>query len=447
LLCGTNWLRSATNDVSQLRAQLSTAKTADDKPSIIELSRRVVAVAPNDAEAWESLARTQFEVEDFDRFAETLDAWEKAIKKPPAAIEDFRGDLCAHRKDYKGAAQHYLAFIARKPPASDVADAYDKLADLSVEQGRWSENAAYRSKAIAAKDSAARRVDYAAALLRLHKWDAAYAEMAKANKLEPDSAEVKEWLPQFERLQDFLPRVKTIEARIAKSPNDSSLLLDRARLFTLAQRPLLALDDCEQASKLQPTSMRARIQSAEVLLDLKRVDDAARLQVSKDLAREQNGHVSEQALRELADEDALIVQNRGKVEPLCARSKTLRLLNQFTLALADSRAALAIDDNSAAAHFEMAHDLDGLGEGRDALVQIAKATELDPKNAVMWYYRGVLEAQRANFSAAIESQTHSLAIRESTVALHAREQCARRLGKTAEADADLRRLRQLEPPR
>ena len=126
---------------------------------------------------------------------------------------------------------------------------YDKLADLCVEQGRWTDNAAYRSKAIAAKDSAARRVDHACALLRLHKWNAAYAEMAKANKLEPDGAEVKEWMPQFERLQDYLPRIKTVEARIAKSPNEPGLLLERAHLFTLAQRPLLALDDCEKAVK------------------------------------------------------------------------------------------------------------------------------------------------------------------------------------------------------
>ncbi len=115
MLCGTNWLRAAGDDVSQLRRQLSAAEAADDKPSVIELSRRIVAIAPNDIEAWESRARTLEEIEDFDRLAETLDAWEKAMKKPPAAIEDFRGDLCAHQKDYKDAERHYLAFIARKP--------------------------------------------------------------------------------------------------------------------------------------------------------------------------------------------------------------------------------------------------------------------------------------------------------------------------------------------
>jgi hypothetical protein len=92
--------------------------------------------------------------------------------------------------------------------------------------------------------------------------------MAKANKMDASDSAVKEWLPQFERLQTFLPRIKTLDAQIAKSPNDpaaAGLLLDRARLFTLAGRPLLALDDAERALKLQPASMRARIQTAEAL--------------------------------------------------------------------------------------------------------------------------------------------------------------------------------------
>src|SRR5205809_1168227 len=84
-------------------------------------------------------------------------------------------------------------------------------------------------KAIAAEDSAARRVLRACAFLRLHKWDAAYADMAKANKMDPTDSQLKEWLPQFERLQKFLPRIKALDAQISKSPNDVTLLLDRAR--------------------------------------------------------------------------------------------------------------------------------------------------------------------------------------------------------------------------
>src|SRR5207244_6975842 len=116
-----------------------------------------------------------------------------------------------------------LAFMARKPPAADVSTAYDNLAELCAVQSRWADHAAYRSKAIAAQDTAARRVSRACAFLRLHKWDAAYADMAKANKMDATDSQVKEWLPQFERLQQCLRRIKALDTQIANSPNDPAL--------------------------------------------------------------------------------------------------------------------------------------------------------------------------------------------------------------------------------
>ena len=391
------------------------------------------------------LLRTQFEAEDFDGAAKSLDAWQRAVKRPPAAIEDFRGDVFALRKDYQNAERHWLAFLAKKPSAADAASMYDKLADSCADQARWTDNASYRSKAIAAKDTAARRVFRACALLRLHEWDAAYADMAKANRMGSTNEQVKEWLPQFERLENFLPGIKALDARIAKSPNDAAFLLERARLFTLAGRPLLALDDCEHAMKIEPASMRARIQTGEALLDVKRDEDAAKLQVSQRLARATDQHVSEKALRELGEEDASIRQSPGKSEPLAARAKTLRELRQFALALADARSALAIDDNSAAAHFEAAHDLGALDQSKEALIHAVKATELNPNDGAAWYYRGVLEAERADFPAAIESQTRSLKLGETLEALRERENCERRIGRVDKADADLKRIRELEP--
>jgi len=438
-------LRAASGDVSRLQTQLSKAEEAGDKAAIIELSRRIVAIAPNDSEAWETLLRTQFEAEDFDGAAKSLDAWQKNVKRPPAAIEDFRGDVFAQRKDYQNAERHWLAFLAKKTSAADAASVYDKLADLCADQARWTDNAAYRNKAIAAEDTAARRVFRACALLRLYEWDAAYADMAKANKMDSSDEQVKEWLPQFERLQNFLPGIKALDARIAKSPNDAGLLLARARFFTLAGRPLLALDDCEHAMKVEPASMRARIQTGEALLDVKRDEDAAKLQVSQRLARTADQHVSEKALQELGDEDASIRQSPGKSEPLAARAKTLRELRQFALALADARAALAIDDKSAAAHFEAAHDLDALDNSKEALIHAVKATELNPNDGAAWYYRGVLEAKRAEFPAAIESETRSLKLGETLEALRERENCERRIGRIDNADADLKRIRELEP--
>ena len=434
-------------ELQQLRDQLKKAQNAEDKPAITELSQRIVAIAPSDSGMWDTLAQTQLENEDFDGLERTLDAWQKAFKKPRAAIEDFRAELCFKREDYECAEQHWLAFIATKPPRADVATDYDNLAELCAAQARWADHAAYRTKAIAAHDTAARRVLRAVAFLRLHNWDAAYSDMAKANKMDATDAQVKEWLPQFERLQQFLPRIKALDVQIAKSPNDpaiAALLLDRARLFTLAGRPLLALDDAERAFELQPGSMRARIQTAEALLDVDRADDAAKLDVSKDLILGRERLVTDEVLRELTALDSRLAQNSKNIDALVPRAKILGQLRQFTLSLADANAALSINDKSAAAQFEAARNLDALDREKEALLHARLATELDPHDSNMWFLRGVLERQRADFAGAVASQTRSIEISESLVALSEREQCERRIGKTAEADADLRRIQELK---
>ena len=448
LLAGTALAAAEAPGLQQLRTQLKTAQEANDKPAIIELSRRIVAIAPNASHTWDTLAQTQLETDDLDGLGRTLDAWRKAFQRPPAAIGDFRAGLCFKRGDYQCAEQHWLAFIATKPSAADVATNYDNLAELCAAQARWADHASYRTKAVAAQDTAARRVSRACAFLRLHKWDAAYADMAKANKMDATDAQVEEWLPQFERLQQFLPQIKPLDAQIAKSPNDpavAGLLLERARVFILAGRPLLAIDDGERAFKLQPASMRPRIELAEALLDAGQPENAAKLDVDRYLRRGEDKHVSDQALRELGMLDARLSANPKDADALVARARILRDLRQFTLALADANAALAINDKSAAAHFEAAQDLDGLDRQKEALLHARIATELDPQNSNLWFFRGVLERQRADFAGAVASQTRSIEISESSVALSEREQCERRIGKTAEADADLYRIQQLAP--
>lgn len=435
-------------ELKALRDQLKKAQEAEDKPAIIELSRRIIAISPNDWATWDKLAQTQLDSEDLDDLEHTLDAWQTASKRPSAAIEDFQASLCFRRKDYHCAEQHWLAYIATKPPRSQIATVYDNLAGLCATQSRWTDHAAYRAKAIAAEDTATRRVLHAVSLLRLHDWDAAYREMAKANKMDATDSQVKEWLPEFERLQKFLPQIKALDGQIAKSPNDpavAGLLLERARIFILAGRPALAMDDAERAFKLQPASMRARIQLAEAYLDAGQPENAAKLEVDRYLRRGEDKHVSDEALKELQTLDARLSANPKDADALVARAKVLRELRQFTLALADANAALAINDKSAAAHFEAAQNLDGLDRQKEALAQARIATELDPNDSKMWFFRGVLERQRADFAAAVASQTHSIKISESLAALSEREQCQRRIGNTTDADADLRRIQELAP--
>src|SRR5438132_13389926 len=82
--------RAEDQQVAQLRTQLGAAKAAEDKPAIIELSRRILAITPNDPQLWQMLAQTQLETEDLDRPEQTRHAWEKAVKRPASSSADSR---------------------------------------------------------------------------------------------------------------------------------------------------------------------------------------------------------------------------------------------------------------------------------------------------------------------------------------------------------------------
>src|SRR5262249_36204958 len=61
LLAGTAFPAAEAPELQQLRSQLKTAQDANDKPAIIELSRRIVAIVPNDSNTWDTLAQAQLE--------------------------------------------------------------------------------------------------------------------------------------------------------------------------------------------------------------------------------------------------------------------------------------------------------------------------------------------------------------------------------------------------
>jgi tetratricopeptide (TPR) repeat protein len=437
------FLHAADADLPVLRKQLQAAEDASDKSAIVELSRRIVEVDPNDSRTWETLATKQLELDDQDRCAATLDAWQARVHPRPKEIDDIRGDLAMARKDDKSAERYWRLYIAADPEATDVLE---KLAKLNEYLGHWQEAVDWRTRALVQRKTAAGLIARANDYLELRAWDKAFADVNQANAIDPSDEAVKNALPGFELLRKFVPQIKALDAQIAKSPTAPIPRLDRARLFTLGNRPNLALQDSEYAMNLARGMRRARIQAGEALLDLGRGDEAANLGVSYDLKRDKNNHVPDEALRALGSADDLVLKNPGQAEPFVIRAKALRQINQNNLALADAQAALKLDPGSASAHFQAAHAQDSLGREREAITHAERATLLSPGDAVSWYYLGLLQARRANFQAAIQCQSRSLAIRESSVALLEREKCERRIGLIADAELDAQRRKQLPMP-
>ncbi len=429
-------------NLPQWRAQLALAQAEKDPDAIIELTRRIVATDPHDTAAWTALIQAQIKTEDYTRALASLNTWEKIAKPRTPAIDEFRGDIYLAQDLPAAAERAWRASLAIQPRNYVVLS---KLADLLETQERWPEVLALRTRAAAAEPAAALLAARAGALLHLHQWEAAGAEIQKANTLDPSDETVQQWLPKLELLAQALPRIKQFDTQIAANPKATAPLLDQAAVFTAIGQPSLALSNARRALALAPGAIRARIQAGEAELDLGKPLDAAKFKVSHDLKLDPDGRLSPQTLKELDLRDAAVQKNPGKPIPLAARSKTLRNLNQYVLALDDARAALRLDRNSPDAEFEMGHDLDALGRPGEALPHIVRATELRPRDPVAWYYRGIIEANRADFTAAIASQTRSLAIRESTVALKARADCELRLGLAPQAAADTQRLHQLDP--
>jgi tetratricopeptide (TPR) repeat protein len=420
----------------QWRVQLKAAQAAADSDAVVELTRRIVAADPHDTNSWTTLVRTQIEQEDYDRAFVSLQQWQNAVKPEPADIDAYRGDIYLAKGMPVDAERVWRASLAIDPRNYKVLS---KLADLLETESRLEDVLTLRTQAAAVKPAAALIAARAGALLNVHQWDAAIAEVHRANDLDATDATVQQWLPKIELLATRRKDIFAQDLLMKIDPRNIHPLLDQARIFMEVGEPFLALANDKRALAMDAGSVRARVQAGEAELGLGKPLDAAKFKVSHDLVRDQSGLVDKKVLHELDGRDAAVRRNPGKPAPLAARSKTLRSLKQYVLALDDAQAALVLDTNSPDAQFEMGHDLDALGRSREALPHIIRATELRPGDAVAWYYRGVVEANRSDF-AAVASQTRSLAIHESEVALRARIDAELRLCLSDKAAADLNRL-------
>jgi tetratricopeptide (TPR) repeat protein len=422
---------------------LALAEDAKDPDAIIELARRINAVDPYDAAAWTARIEARIQTEDYGRALAALDAWQREGRGPLGTIDGYRGDIYLAQELPDNAEQAWRKAIALSPKDYVVLS---KLADLLESEDRPAADIlALRAQAAAAKPTAALIAARGGARLGMHQWDEANADIQQANQLDATDATVQKWLPLVQGLTPYFSQLKSLDRSFASKPKDPGPLLEQAGIFTETGLPQYALVNARRALELDPASIRARILAGEAEIQLARPLDAAKYKVSHDLKVGDGGFLTPQTLGELARCDADVERNPGKAGPLAVRSKTLRGLNQYVLALDDASAALRLNPNFGQAEFEMASDLNGLGRAGEALPHMVRATDLSPNDSDAWYMRGIIEAERADYTAAVASQSQSLALRETSYALKARVDCELRLGLAAQAATDQQRLHQIDP--
>lgn len=435
LMLGTgSLLFAAGDDLKDLRAQLAAAEEKTDKPAVAEISRRILEGDPRDQAVWEKRVRALLELGDLERCKQALDQWEQPGSEVSIIATELSGDLAFEQKNYDEALRRWSAYLALKPDADGTLK---KIAWVYELQTQWDKAADALTKLIALEDSAGARVWRARCDLELRKWDAALADMAKANEIDASDEAVKQWLPQFETLQKSLPEIRVLDKKIAANSRQPALLLDRGLLCDDAQRYDLALEDAEAALKIAPESRRALLQKGYALLSLHRAGEAAKLHM---VVKETE--VTDETLHKIDGLDAKI-SAKPDAASLTERARLCSDLEQYALAWEDADAAVTLDPRSADALVERGFASMKLGHPNDARPDFVRATELNPKNFVAWRSLGELEMERADYPAAIDFFTRSLKLHESPLVLQKREKCYRNSGHDREADQDLQRFQKL----
>ncbi|MEY2496671.1 MAG: hypothetical protein QOD12_227 [Verrucomicrobiota bacterium] len=420
----------ASKEEKALRAELRQALHEHSYDKAGELARRLLKLEPQDNGTWDRLIQAEFGKRDLASAKQTLDEWQRVVKKPSSNLDEYRGDLAAEQQEPSLAVQSWSKVLAVDSKNLRVLE---KIARLEKSQRHWAEENNAWTAYLAAQDNALARINRALCGRRLHRWHEAFEDLHRAQELAPGDPEVTRAGHLFEQVEKFLADIRELDAALAVSPGDPGLLADRALLFLRCGDFELAVEDCEAAAKNGPWAMRPKLFQAIALIDLGRADECEKLAVQKFIRLEA---LTPEFLETMGRLDSEISAERNNAELYVARAWQLNEIGQPALAAQDAETAAGLDPKSAGAWAEWSYALTKLGRAQEALQQIKRATELDPNFATAWQYRGELEMERGETLSAIDSLSHALETSQSVVALQKREQCYRRLGLLVKADQD-----------
>ena len=426
-----------TKEEKSLRADLRQALHEHSYDKAADLAHRILELQPQDNGTWDRLVQAEFGKRDLATVKQTLDEWQRAVKKPSPNLEEYRGDLAAEQREPSLAVQSWSKVLAADSKNLRVLE---KIARLEKSQQHWAEENSAWTAHLAVQDSAMARINRALCARHLHRWHEALEDLHRAQQLASDDPEVARTAKLFEQVEKFLADIRELDAGLALSPDDPGLLADRALLFLRCGDFELALEDSEAAAKNGPWAMRPKLFQAIALIDLGRADECEKLAVQKFIRLEA---LTPEFLETMGRLDSEISAERDNAELYVARAWQLNEIGQPALAAQDAETAAGLDPKSAGACAEWSYALTKLGRAQDALQQIKHATELDPNFATAWQYRGELEMERGETLSAIDSLTHALETSQTVVALQKREQCYRRLGLLVKAEQDHKAVEEL----
>ena len=224
--------------------------------SAIGLAQRGLKFAPNDNGAWARMAQAQFGAGDLAGLRQTLSAWPRAVRKTAAKYDEYRGDLALAEGRTAEAVAAWNKAVAKKDRRARVCF---KIARQEQADAHWAEAALAWTHGMKGNETAAALVQRAICYRHLHSWDAALADLRRAESLAPNDPFVRQESARFARLGKFLAEVRDLDQQLLALPNEAEMLGDRALLFLRAGDAERALDDAARAAQMAAEAVRPRL--------------------------------------------------------------------------------------------------------------------------------------------------------------------------------------------
>lgn len=437
LLFSTTGCHRQTEQTRPLRRELKQALIQQNFARALDLARRLVDLAPRENESWDRLVWAYLGAGDLVSAKRAIASWRVAVEKPSRKVDEYAGDVALLEGDPATAVQFWAKVLSVAPKDLRVLE---KTARAEAQQQHWGDAEKAWTGILAAKETALARVNQALALRHLRKWDDAIAELHRAQQLASDDPELIRAAKLFERISKMLDEIRELDARLLLTPQDFSLLADRALLLLRADDPELALDDAASAATLAPSAARPKLFAALAFIGIGRPEECEKLGVETFIRLDA---LRPEFLETISRLDSELGAETNNPELYVARAWQLNDIAQPRLALRDAETALQYDAKSAAALAERGYALAKLSRGAEAFESVKRATEADPSFSTAWQYRGELEFQRGAYVDAVESLSRAIAISQTASALQKREECYRRLGLFAKAEDDHRAIENL----
>lgn len=421
----------------ELRRQLVHELRHHSYAAATPIARQLLQRKPRDERLWKQLLQAELGLHDLDGAKQSLQRWRTTISPPSPRAEEFQGDIDREEHNYQAALTAWDKVAHAQPNNARVRS---KLAALQQTLGHWPEAEAGWSATIQLKESAPARVNRALCRRHLHRWEEAFDDFNRAQKLSADDPDVRHWSKTFDGLQKYREQLGELDAKLSILPDDVGLLGDRALLFLRCDDPEMALEDAERASKLGPWALRPKLFQGIALADLNRNRQLDAIGLRRPFSLQS---LSPEFLETASRLDLAIAVERTNPEHFITRSWQLNEIGQPKLALQDAETAARLDAHSASALAELAYALTKLGRADEAYEKITLATSFDPNSAAAWQYRGELEMARGDYVSAVDSLSRAAGIHQTVAVLQKRAECYQRLGLNGRADEDLRTIRQL----